>query len=66
MDMTVNENEGTITVCLMKNITTAGPITVVFDAEEETGVPNPASGKYKVCNVAQSALSFCMVHIGVP
>ena len=45
MDVTVNENNGTVTVCLMKNITTDGPITVVFDAEEETGVPNPADGK---------------------
>ena len=46
MDMTVSENNGTVTMCLMKNITTDGPITVVFDAEEESGVSNPASGEY--------------------
>ena len=44
--MVVNENNGTVTVCLMKNVTTDGPITVVFDAEEETNVSNPASGQY--------------------
>ena len=50
MDVTVNENNGTVTVCLMKNITTDGPITVILDAEEETGVPNPASGKHTCVN----------------
>ena len=46
MDVTVNENNGTVTVCLMKNITTDGPIVIVFDAEEESGVSNPASSEY--------------------
>ena len=46
MDVIVNENNGTVTMCLMKNVTTDGPITVVFDAEEESGVSNPASGQY--------------------
>ena len=45
MDVVVNENNGTVTVCLMKNITTDGPITVVFDAEE-TGGSYAASGQY--------------------
>ena len=52
MDVTVNENNGTVTVCLTKNVTTDGPITVILDAEEESGVSNPASGEY--C---------CMIHI---
>ena len=46
MDVVVNENNGTVTVCLRKNITTAGEITVVFDAKEETGVSNPANGQH--------------------
>ena len=57
MDVTVNENNGTVTVCLMKNITTAGQIVVVFDAEEESGVPNPASGEYS----AHGSL-ICLLH----
>ena len=44
MDVVVNENNGTVTVCLTKNITTQGPIMITFDAEEEAGVPNPADG----------------------
>ena len=41
----MNENNGTVTVCLEKNVTTDGQIIVVLDAEEEMGVPNPASSK---------------------
>jgi hypothetical protein len=46
MDVIVNENNGTVTVCLMKNVTTDGPIRVVFGAEEESGASNAASGAY--------------------
>ena len=63
MDVVVNENNGTVTVCLRKNITTAGEITVVFDAEEETGVSNPASGQYCTHSVYNIIWLFCAVLI---
>ena len=47
MDFTVNEDNGTVFVCLTKNITTQGDITITFDAEEEAGVPNPADGELR-------------------
>ena len=61
MDVVVNENNGTVTVCLTKNVTTAGPITIEFDAEEETGVSNPASGQY--CTHSVYYILFCVVLI---
>ena len=63
MDVVVNENNGTVTVCLMKNITTDGPITVVFDAEEEHNVSNPASGQYCTHSVYNIICLFCAVLI---
>ena len=60
-DVVVNENNGTVTVCLMKNITTDGPITVVFDAEEEHNVSNSASGQYCTHSVYNIICLFCAV-----
>ena len=62
-DVVVNENNGTVTVCLTKNITTDGPIRVVFDAEEETDATNAASGQYCTHTVYNIIWLFCAVLI---
>ena len=44
-DQTVNEDAGTVLVCLTKDRDTDGPFTVSVTVAEEAGVDNPATGK---------------------
>ena len=44
-NMIVNESNSSVTVCLIKNVTTAGAIYVTMATENEIGVENPADSK---------------------
>ena len=42
--MVVNEDNGTVTICLKTNTTAAREIAIEIVTSEETGVPNAATG----------------------
>ena len=54
-DYEVNENNGTVTVCLMKNVTTAVDFIVTFKSQEKT---QPEA----ICKDYNSVLICCIIY----